>query len=118
MTTPRAREAVGWPLFLVGLAIMLVEYGLHVWGHLRGAEYRIGLAPIGIGAVFTFIGWYWLSPKGAKDGGRFILDGFMGVISTIRNGRRATDAAVVVQAQPVAPAPAVNPPGPPSGRGE
>lgn len=116
--TARAKERVGWLLFFCGLAIMFAEYALHMWGHFHGPEYRIGMAPIGIGAVFTFIGWFWLYRQDALTGGAFLVDGFVKVIGAIRNGRRATDAAVVVQGPPVVPVPPVDPPAPPSGRGE
>ena len=104
--TARAKERAGWGVFLVGLAMMLAEYLLHVWSHFRPPEYRVSLGALGIGAVFTFIGWFWLYRQDALVGGRFILDGVMGVLGVIRGGRRATDPPVLV--------PAVEPPHVPS----
>jgi hypothetical protein len=91
-----SRTLVGGPLFAAGLLIMAIEYALHVYGHFRGSEYRIGMGPIGIGAVLTFIGWFWLNKKDALDGGRFIVDAFTNVVGVIRSGRRASDPVVAV----------------------
>ena len=101
--TARAKERAGWGVFLTGLAMMLAEYLLHIWSHFHGPEYRLSLGALGIGAVFTFIGWFWLYRQDALVGGKFILDGVLGVLGVIRSGRRATDAAVVVQAPPPIP---------------
>lgn len=100
MMTPRRRHAVGAVLLaVIGIAVMLTGMALHFWKpDLYQLEWSVQL----IGAAIAFAGFYAMDPKGAKDGGGFLVDAGTRILSVVREGRRATDP-IVVKEVPVDP---------------
>jgi hypothetical protein len=95
MMTPKRRRAVG-PVLLAatGIAVMLTGIGLHWWNPDRHGQ--IEWIPQLIGAAIAFVGFYGMDPKGAKDGGAFIVDAGTRIVGMIQpGGRRSTDAPVM-----------------------
>lgn len=94
MMTPKRRHSVGPTLLAtIGIAVMLIGIGLRWWRPDRYTE--IEWVPQLIGAAIAFVGFYAMDPRGAKDGGAFIVDAGTRIVSVIRGGRRATDPPVV-----------------------
>jgi hypothetical protein len=85
-------------LFLVGIGLLiaLVEVAVHIYGKFTGHRYDIGHVDLLIALVIGFVGMYILSPKGAKDGGQFLVNNTIRVIQVIRSGRRKTDVVNAV----------------------
>jgi hypothetical protein len=99
MMTPKRRRAIG-PVLLatIGVAVMLTGIGLHWWAEARGQAHTLEWIPQFIGATIAFAGFYRMDPKGAKDGGAFILDAGTRIVGMIQpGGRRSTDAPIVTQ---------------------
>jgi hypothetical protein len=101
MMTPKRRRALGPALLAtVGILVMLTGIGLHWWNPERHGE--IEWIPQLIGAAIAFVGFYGMDPKGAKDGGAFIVDAGTRIFGMVQpGGRRATDPPVVTPVQPV-----------------
>lgn len=100
MMTPKRRRAIG-PILLatIGIAVMLTGLALHWWAEARGQAHTLEWIPQFIGAVIAFAGFYRMDPKGAKDGGTFILDAGTRIVGLIQpGGRRSTDTPVVTPA--------------------
>lgn len=76
---------------LLGVVTLLVELGRYwLLGH------AIHAAPVCIGCLFGFIGFFILSPKRAVEGAQVVVGSTVSVIGVLRGGRRATDPKVVV----------------------
>lgn len=122
MMTPKRHRAIG-PVLLatLGILVMLTGLGLHWWSEAHGQAHKLEWIPQLIGAAIAFAGFYGMDPKGAKDGGTFILDAGTRIVGAIRpGGRRSTDPPVVTPAAVAvgtAPAPDIPPTGgfPPPG---
>lgn len=101
MMTPKRRRAIGPALLAtVGIVVMLTGIGLHWWRPDRHAE--VEWIPQLIGAAIAFAGFYGMDPKGAKDGGAFLVDAGTRIVGVIRpGGRRSTDAPVVMPDVPL-----------------
>lgn len=95
MMSPRRvswfREIGGTLLVLFALAVAASEIGLHVFFALREKKYDVSWLMLIIALVLGFIGMYILNPLLAKDGGKFLVDNSIRVITVIRNGRRKND---------------------------
>ena len=96
----RLRAVWGSLLAAIGVGVLLVEL-VRYWRY----EHPIHPAPIVIGCIIGFVGFYLLDPKGAEDGGGFLVTSAVRIIGVVRGGRRSTDAPVVI----AAPDPAVIP---------
>ena len=91
MESRRARFWGGLFLVSIALLIALSEIAIHLYGKLTGHKYDIGHVDLLVALVIGFVGMYILSPKGAKDGGQFLVNNTIRVIQVIRSGRRKTD---------------------------
>lgn len=91
-----ASTIAGCGLVLLGVVTLLVEL-LRYWiiGH------AIHAAPVCIGCLFSFSGFFILSPARAKEGAGIVVDSTVRIAGVIRGGRRSTDAPVVVPVKPV-----------------
>lgn len=89
--SPRARFWGGLTLVCIGLLIALSEVAIHFYGKVMGHKYDAGHMDLFVALVIGFVGMYILSPKGAKDGGQFLVNNTIRVIQVIRSGRRKTD---------------------------
>lgn len=96
MAMQRARFWGG--LFLVGIALLisLSEIAIHIYGKFTGHRYDVGHIDLLVALVIGFVGMYILSPKGAKDGGQFLVNNTIRVIQVIRSGRRKTDSVTAI----------------------
>lgn len=145
--SPRRRESDGvvtkartqWgalSLILIGVLILGIEVALHLYsvllrfqcpeGH-TCALYEPSHWFIALGAAFVFTGFFVFNPKQAEEGGGFLSNVVLNVISVVRtgktagivferrSGRRSTDPIVVgkieVKTEP-APAAPEEPPAP------
>jgi protein-S-isoprenylcysteine O-methyltransferase Ste14 len=86
-----APTIAGSALALLGVVVLLVEL-LRYWmlGHV------IHAAPVCIGCLFSFAGFFILSPARAKEGAGVVVDSTVRIAGVIRGGRRSTDTPVVV----------------------
>jgi hypothetical protein len=77
---------------LLGVITLLVEL-VRYWmaGHV------IHAAPVCIGCLFGFTGFFILNPTRAKEGAGIVVDSTVRVIGVVRSGRRSTDTPVVVK---------------------
>lgn len=78
-------------LVLLALLVVLSEIGLHVFFAANEKRYDISWVMLIIALIMGFTGMYVLNPARAKDGGRFIVDSSLRIISVVRNGRRKED---------------------------
>lgn len=92
----RARFWGGLFLVSLGLLIAVAEVAIHIYGKVTGHRYDIGHIDLFVALVIGFVGMYILSPKGAKDGGQFLVNNTIRVIQVIRSGRRKTDVVNAV----------------------
>lgn len=95
MMTPKRRQPLGAILLAtIGILVMLTGIGLHWW---RPEQHsKVEWIPQLIGAAIAFVGFYGMDPKGAKDGGAFIIDAGTRIVGLVRpGGRRATDPPVI-----------------------
>lgn len=100
MMTPKRRRQIG-PILLatLGVLVMLTGLGLHWWSEAHGVAHKLEWIPQLIGAAIAFVGFYGMDPKGAKDGGAFIIDAGTRIVGAIRpGGRRSTDPPVMTPA--------------------
>lgn len=81
----------GGAFALLGVITLLVEL-VRYWmaGHV------IHAAPVCIGCLFGFTGFFILNPTRAKEGAGIVVDSTVRVIGVVRGGRRSTDAPIVV----------------------
>jgi len=96
MTHQRARFWGGLFLVSVALLIALSEIGIHLYGKITGHRYETGHMDLFVALVIGFVGMYVLSPRGAKDGGQFLVNNTIRVIQVIRTGRRKSDSFAAV----------------------
>jgi len=96
MNMLRARFWGGLFLVSIALLIALAEIAIHLYGKLTGHHYDIGHIDMFVALVIGFVGMYVLSPKGAKDGGQFLVNNTIRVIQVIRSGRRKSDPVTAV----------------------
>lgn len=96
MNSQRARFWGGLSLVSIAVLIALAEVVIHIYGKYNGKHYDVGHIDLLVALVIGFVGMYVLSPKGAKDGGQFLVDNALRVITVIRSGRRKTDMMKVV----------------------
>lgn len=98
----RSRNVLAHMVAAIGGVIVLIELLRH-W--LRGHEMEGGV--IAVGCLFGFVGAYMVNPKGAMEGGGFVVDSAIKLSSVVFRlvpGRRAGDVTVVPVAA-VVPAP-------------
>jgi protein-S-isoprenylcysteine O-methyltransferase Ste14 len=81
----------GVSLALLGVVVLLVEL-VRYWL----ADHPIHAAPVCIGCLFSFTGFFVLNPTRAKEGASIVVDSTVRVIGVVRGGRRSTDRQVVV----------------------
>lgn len=97
MRTPR--NGIAHLVAAIGGLIVIVELLRH-W--LRGHEMEGGV--IAVGCLFGFVGAYMVNPKGAMEGGGFVVDSAIKLGSVFRiGGRRSTDTPVVAPLAVTAP---------------
>jgi uncharacterized membrane protein HdeD (DUF308 family) len=77
---------------LLGVVTLFVEL-LRYWM----ADHPIHAAPVCIGCLFGFTGFFMIAPSRAKEGAAIVVDSTVRVIGVVRGGRRSTDTPVVVQ---------------------
>ena len=94
--SPRAKFWGGIALVCIGILIALAEVAVHIYGKVSGKLYDTGHVDLLIALVFGFVGMYVISPKGAKDGGQFLINSTIRVIQVIRFGRRKDDPTTAV----------------------
>lgn len=95
MMPPKRRPRLGPTLLAaVGISVMLTGIALHWWRPDRHTE--VEWVPQLIGAAIAFAGFYAMDPRGAKDGGGFLIDAGTKIVGVIRTGKRATDPIVTV----------------------
>lgn len=93
---PKAKFWGGVTLVCIGVLIALSEVAVHIYGKVTGKMFDTGHVDLLIALVFGFVGMYVLSPKGAKDGGQFLVNSTVRVIQVIRSGRRRSDPVAAV----------------------
>lgn len=79
---------------LLGVVTLLIEL-LRYWL----TDHAIHAAPVCIGCLFGFVGFFLINPARAKEGAGVVVDSTVRVIGVVRGGRRSTDTPVVVAAQ-------------------
>jgi protein-S-isoprenylcysteine O-methyltransferase Ste14 len=84
----------GGALALLGVVVLLVEL-LRYWL----TDHPIHAAPVCIGCLFSFAGFFILSPNRAKEGAGVVVDSTVRIVGVMRGGRRSTDRPVVVTAK-------------------
>jgi hypothetical protein len=92
-----ASTIAGVTLMLLGVVTLLIEL-LRYWR----TDHPIHPAPVCIGCLFGFVGGFVLNPGKAKEGAAIVVDSTVRVIGVVRNGRRSTDTAVIVEPRPAA----------------
>jgi hypothetical protein len=75
----------------LGVATLLVEL-VRYWM----TDHAIHAAPVCIGCLFGFVGFFILNPKRAVEGAQVVVDSSVRIIGVVRGGRRSTDTKVVV----------------------
>jgi hypothetical protein len=81
----------GVVLALLGVATLLVEL-VRYWT----LNHPIHAAPVCIGCLFAFCGFFILNPKRAVQGAAVVVDSTVRVVGVLRGGRRSTDTPVAV----------------------
>jgi hypothetical protein len=79
---------------LIGTITLLVELARY-WM----TDHAIHAAPVCIGCLFGFVGFFLISPARAKEGAGVVVDSTVRIVGVVRGGRRSTDTPVVVTAQ-------------------
>jgi protein-S-isoprenylcysteine O-methyltransferase Ste14 len=86
-----ATTITGVTFALLGVVTLLIEL-LRYWL----TDHAIHAAPVCIGCLFGFVGFFAISPTRAKEGAGIVVDSTVRVIGVVRGGRRSTDTPVVV----------------------
>lgn len=96
--TMRAMTHARKPRPRMGVAIVFVGFFFMTGEVARLWAFDTPVHPwvLAIGAFFAFAGYFIREPTRALQGGAFVVNSTIGIVSVIRTGRRATDPLVQV----------------------
>lgn len=95
MTTLQSKLG-GTLLIVFSLSLLGIEIGLHIWHELHERVYQVSDTVLLVALVLGFVGMFILSPRRAKEGGRFLVDSTVRIVAVIRSGRRKDDSMMAV----------------------
>lgn len=100
--TARAHSITGIIMAIIGVLILLVEIGLHIWAVFTHQEYDLNHWVLIVGMVFGFVGFYIQDPKKTSEGATVLVQNGVEILKNLplRLGRRSTDAVVVPDPDP------------------
>lgn len=96
------RPWAGYFLAALGVLGIVLEAVMHAWTQFRhvmgipGDVYELNHWLLLVMAVFGFIGWYLIKPKGAEEGTDILTRNAVRIIVAVRSGRRDTDQFAAV----------------------
>jgi uncharacterized membrane protein len=96
---PRSRNIAGATMATIGVLVILVEVGLHIYAAITHVRYEMDHTALLSGAVVGFVGFYLVDSKSATATANIVVGSGAQIIRAVRGGRRSTDTPVVVPAQ-------------------
>jgi hypothetical protein len=93
---PRSRTIAGGIMATIGVLVILIEIGLHVFSAITHTHYEMDHVALLSGAILGFIGFYLVDSRGATGAATVVVGSAGQLIRAVRGGRRSTDAPVVV----------------------
>jgi hypothetical protein len=80
----------------IGMIVILIEIGLHVYSAITHTHYEMDHWALLIGTVIGFWGFAWSDTKTAEGAATVVVGSAGQIIRAVRGGRRSTDTPVVV----------------------
>lgn len=105
----RSRKVAFVTLAVIGMLVLAAGAGVEAYAAITNRTVELPHSVYLVGMLFGFVGFFALEPQRAKEGGTFIVDSVVRVVSVVRPGRRSSDRLPPVPAEFTAPVPPAEP---------